>query len=192
MLKIIRQIVAIVFLATALNACATVGASAVITTASVLYERNTLSHKARNHYISMHIDEAIEEHPELKKEMHVVVASQDYTVLLTGQVPDQATRQKVIDIARSAPSVKKLIVDLKIAKPTTVPEQIEDTWITTKIRAKLVANSDINPSAIKVVTENRTVYLIGYVTREQEKITLNLVKNTNGVKRVMKSFKYLS
>ena len=42
-----------------------------------------------------------------------------------------------------------------------------DTFITSKVKARFVESDKFSPTAVKVVTENGTVYLMGIVTREE-------------------------
>jgi hyperosmotically inducible protein len=67
-----------------------------------------------------------------------------------------------------------------------VGEQLSDSGITTKIKAKLTADPEINPFNISVETEEGTVYLTGRVHDQAQKDEAEeLARNTEGVKRVV-------
>jgi hyperosmotically inducible protein len=67
-----------------------------------------------------------------------------------------------------------------------VGEQLSDSGITTKIKAKLTADPEINPFNISVETEEGTVYLTGRVHDQAQKDEAEeLARNTDGVKRVV-------
>jgi len=67
-----------------------------------------------------------------------------------------------------------------------VEEQLDDAGITTKIKAKLTADPEINPFNISVETEEGTVYLTGRVKDQAQKDEAEeLARNTDGVKRVV-------
>ena len=67
-----------------------------------------------------------------------------------------------------------------------VEEQLDDAGITTKIKAKLTADPEINPFNISVETEEGTVYLTGRVKDQHQKDEAEeLARNTDGVKRVV-------
>jgi len=71
---------------------------------------------------------------------------------------------------------------------TTVPvkEQIDDASITTKVKAKLAADGDINPFNIDVDTNEGVVTLQGRVKSEGIRARAErLARETGGVKRVI-------
>ncbi len=80
---------------------------------------------------------------------------------------------------------------LSISAPSSALTRASDSWITTKIKAKLIAMNEIDPGAIKVVTENGTVYLMGIVTPDQADIAFDLAESTEGVQEVIKHFYYM-
>ena len=68
----------------------------------------------------------------------------------------------------------------------TTGEQIDDGWITTKIKAKLVGDSDINPFNIDVDVLNGVVTLSGKVKKADTKEEAErLARDTKGVKQVV-------
>ncbi len=67
---------------------------------------------------------------------------------------------------------------------------MEDNWITTKIRSKILADSTIDPNDFKVVTADQIVYLMGDVIPEQAAKVIHIARTCTGVKRVVKLFKY--
>jgi len=67
-----------------------------------------------------------------------------------------------------------------------------DTYITTKVKAKLFADKILSGLIIKVVTEKGIVYLMGLITREESEIATNIARGTGGVQKVVKLFKYIN
>ena len=108
---------------------------------------------------------------------------------MVGSVPTAALRQEAYDRVNAAtPGKRRLFNQLAIA---TIPgDSVRDTWITTKIRSRIIANSDLNPDAFKVVTSRRIVYLMGDVIPAQAEKVILIARETNGVKRVVKLLKY--
>ena len=66
-----------------------------------------------------------------------------------------------------------------------------DTWITSKVKTLLIGSKNINAIHVKVITENRTVYLMGLVTQEEADIATNVARDVDGVQRVVKLFEYI-
>src|SRR5687768_12283750 len=66
-----------------------------------------------------------------------------------------------------------------------IEQELSDSVITTKIKAKFTKNKDLNPLKISVNTENGVVNLSGYVkNKEAFVLALRLASNTTGVKTV--------
>ena len=63
-----------------------------------------------------------------------------------------------------------------------------DSWITTKINSKLLSEANINPTRIKVITENKTVFLIGLVTEQEAEIASDTARRVANVEKVVLLF----
>ena len=68
---------------------------------------------------------------------------------------------------------------------TTVGAYIDDTAITTAVKARFVENKQVDAVSIKVETLNGEVMLSGFAKDMAEKTTAeSIARNTNGVKSV--------
>ncbi|MGO1068714.1 BON domain-containing protein [Lysobacter sp. CA199] len=63
-------------------------------------------------------------------------------------------------------------------------QPVSDTWITTKVKAELVASSDVPGSDINVETVNGVVKLSGSVDKTQADKAASIARNIDGVKKV--------
>jgi osmotically-inducible protein OsmY len=67
----------------------------------------------------------------------------------------------------------------------TVGAYVDDTVITTSIKAKFVDNRDVDASSIKVETLNGTVLLSGFAKNSTERSTAEVIaRNVTGVRAV--------
>lgn len=124
------------------------------------------------------------------EDAHINIDSFNGLVLLTGQVPNEQLRNLAGDTVGKINSVRQVHNELTSGAPTDFQARSKDSWITTKIKTKLVASS-IQSRRILIVTEAQTVFLMGLVSRyEADRIT-NVAKNTDGVKQVVKVFEYI-
>jgi osmotically-inducible protein OsmY len=55
----------------------------------------------------------------------------------------------------------------------------------------MLADSEIDSSRIKVVTENGIVYLMGLVTRDEADRAADLTRKSSGVQKVVRIFEYI-
>lgn len=112
-------------------------------------------------------------------------------VLLTGQVPSEALKDKATDIADRVRNVRTVHNELTIAGNLPASQRLSDTWLNTRIRTHLAANEAIDSSRIRVVTENATVYLMGILTRAEADRVVQAVSQLGGMQRIVKVFDYL-
>jgi osmotically-inducible protein OsmY len=67
----------------------------------------------------------------------------------------------------------------------TAGSYVDDTSITTSVKAKMAENKDVDATAIKVETLNGTVMLSGFAKNETERATAErIARDTKGVKSV--------
>jgi osmotically-inducible protein OsmY len=66
-----------------------------------------------------------------------------------------------------------------------------DSYVTSKVKARFVDANKFNPLHVKVVTENSTVFLLGLVKRTEAKDAIDVTRTTEGVRKVITVFEYL-
>ena len=128
----------------------------------------------------------------------ISVTTENGVVILTGKAPTANAKAAAEEIAKSsvnadvrvvnrieAPGVLSAIGgDVKLATETT-GEVITDSWISTKIKSQLLADTATKGTAIKVTTKDNVVFLKGTVATKAEKDqAIALAKQTAGVARV--------
>lgn len=122
---------------------------------------------------------------------HIVVTSYNGVILLAGQTPRAQLRDLAEQSARLVVGVKKVHNELQVQPPSSGLARSNDTLLTTKIKTRMLANSAVPASNIKVVTENGIVYLMGLVTREEANQATELIQNVSGVQRIVRLFQYM-
>ena len=128
---------------------------------------------------------------ELDKQTHINITSYNTAVLVTGESPLDEMREKIISIVSGVEKVTHVYDEITIAAPSSMVSRSSDTYITTKVKAKLFADKILSGLIIKVVTEKGIVYLMGLITREESEIATNIARGTGGVQKVVKLFKYI-
>lgn len=124
------------------------------------------------------------------KGSHIVVVSHNGVVLLAGQVATAALKENASTVTQNLRRVRKVHNELTVGGPTSLVARSNDGWLTTKVKARLVAG-DADGTKIKVQTEDSIVYLMGMVTRAQADAAINVAKNVYGVQKIVKVFEYL-
>jgi osmotically-inducible protein OsmY len=122
---------------------------------------------------------------------HVNVTSFNRRVLLTGQVPDAAARLKVEDISKELANVRNVQNELVIGNVLNFGGRTNDSYITTKVKARFMEEKRFTAYHVKVVTEATTVFLMGLVKREEGNAAAEVAARTSGVSKVVKVFEYM-
>ena len=125
------------------------------------------------------------------KNAHVNVTSYNRMVLLTGEVPDAAARDAAERIARGLQNVRSVVNELLVAGNSALSSRANDSYITSKVKARFVDAQRFNPLHVKVVTENNVVYLLGMVRKREAHEATELARTTAGVQKVVRVFDYI-
>lgn len=119
---------------------------------------------------------------------HVNVTSFNRSVLLTGEVPEEARRAEIEKLVRDIGNVRNVTNDLQVAAPSALSVRTNDSYITTRVKGRILDSNKVNPIHVKVVTEAGVVYLMGIVTEQEATDAVELTRNTGGVVKVVRIF----
>jgi osmotically-inducible protein OsmY len=119
---------------------------------------------------------------------HVNVTSFNRSVLLTGEVPEEARRAEIEKLAQGAGSVRNIANELQVGTPSSLGARANDSYITTKVKGRILDSNKVNPIHVKVVTEAGVVYLMGIVTEQEAADAVDVARNTGGVVKVVRIF----
>jgi osmotically-inducible protein OsmY len=122
---------------------------------------------------------------------HVNVTSYNYTVLLTGEVPDAKSKEDAQKIASEVERVKGVVNELQVAGISSLAARGNDTYLTGRVKAAFVAAQKFSATHVKVVSEAGVVYLLGLVTRAEADTATDLARGIGGVQKVVRIFEYV-
>ncbi len=122
---------------------------------------------------------------------NISVTSYNGIVLLTGQAPSDRTRQEAEQVVSTVKKVRRINNEIKISGNSSAISRTNDAWLTTKVKAQLLTNSQVDGSRIKVVTDTSTVYLMGLMTQTEANRAVNIVRGIAGVEKIVKIFEYI-
>lgn len=124
--------------------------------------------------------------------VHLNVTSYNRTVLLTGEVPDAATRAEVEKLVSAVANVKAISNELQVAGVSSLTSRSNDVFITSKVKARFIDANRFAANHVKVVTENSVVYLMGLVTQAESAAAVEIARTTGGVQKVVRVFEVIS
>jgi osmotically-inducible protein OsmY len=125
------------------------------------------------------------------KDAHINVTSFSRMVLITGEAPDAAARTEIEKIVRAVENVRGVYSEMTIGGPTALSARTNDSFITSKVKARFVDQRKFNAIHVKVVTEASVVYLLGLVKRKEAEDAVEIARTTSGVQKVVKLFEYI-
>ncbi|MDR2240217.1 MAG: BON domain-containing protein [Zoogloeaceae bacterium] len=124
--------------------------------------------------------------------VHINATSYNMKVLLTGEAPDAAARDEIEKITASVANVKGVTNDIYVGPVSGFSDRSNDTYITSKVKARFIDANKFKPNHVKVVTEAGVVYLLGLVTSKEADDAAEIARTTAGVKKVVRVFEYIS
>ncbi len=127
-----------------------------------------------------------------KDSIHVSATSFNHQLLLTGQVPDEATRTKVEAVVRPIPDVRTVFNETMVAGATSFTSAGNDASVTAQVKARMLQDNRVPSIHVKVVTEAGVVYLMGLLTHAEADAATEVARSTNGVIKVVKLFEYIN
>jgi osmotically-inducible protein OsmY len=123
--------------------------------------------------------------------VHVNVVSVNRHLLLTGEVPTEASKAEIARIVADVANVKLLSNELVVSAPAGIASRSKDSLITSDVKLRFANQGNFRAGYIKVVTENGVVYLLGRVYRKEGASAADLASITRGVQQVILMFEYL-
>lgn len=178
-----------------LTACSTMGHNfAELTGLAFLHDRRDSATIALDERIE---DSAIIElHAleDVKAKSHFNITSYNGKVLVTGEAENEAIREKIIANVRIISGVKLVHNELAVAPLASIQSRSEDALLTIKVKDALAELDDLpgfDATRVKVVSENKVVYLMGIVHEEEGLVAAKTVQKVNGVKKIVAVFEYI-
>ncbi len=125
------------------------------------------------------------------RDANIGIVSVNGIVLLAGQVPSPQLKQLAAQTVADVRYVRKVHNELTVGQANDFGGRTNDSWITTRIKSRMLFSSSVDPAEVKVVTESGVVYLLGLVNQQSADKAVNMARNTNGVQKVVRIFEYI-
>lgn len=114
------------------------------------------------------------------------VVSYNRRILLLGQVASEADRQLAESMARNEANAQGVYNHIQVLPANrTIVNISNDTWITSKLRSRLLAVPGVYPGHVKVVTFGNNVYAMGILTPIEQAAVTEKIRTTTGVQQVI-------
>jgi len=131
-------------------------------------------------------------HQQFGDKVHINITSYNRMVLLTGEAPSEDIKTDIGKLVMGVDNVRRIFNEIAVAGHTSLASRSNDTLLTSKVKARFLAERKFQINHVKIVTENGVVYLLGVVTRQEADNAAQIASSTSGVKKVVKVFEYLN
>jgi osmotically-inducible protein OsmY len=161
------------------------------TSAQLVYNRHSIEKNLYDQYLTMQAYQTLYVDRHNFNNTNIVITTYNGEMLLIGQAPSLSQKQQAEVMVKRNSNIKKIYNLVEIRSPSSYLIRMSDSWITTKIKSKLIASSDVDATKVKVVTENGVVYLLGTLESDQANAAVKIARQTGGVRQVVKIFSYV-
>ena len=171
---------------------AAIGGAAVAGATKVATDPRSMGTQLDDETLESRVNSAIKKDQQIKSEARISVTAYSGRVLLTGQVPNENLREVASSLAKGVQNVNDVYNEVRVGPKVDFAQISKDSWITSQIKSKMLVDSKVKTSDVKVVTENNEVFLMGNVTQDQGNAAAEIARNVAGVTKVIKVFNYLN
>ncbi|WP_374437390.1 BON domain-containing protein [Inhella sp.] len=189
--KFLPLSLALAALTVSLSACAPlVVGGAMMGGALVATDRRTAGTQLEDQGIELKAAMRLKE--QLGDRVHINVNAYNRVLLLSGEVKDEADKQRAQTIAAQVDNVARVVNELQVGFISSLSSRSNDLVLAAKIKATLIDARDLMSNAFQVVVERGEVYLMGRVTEREAHRASELVRGIPGVQKVVRVFDILS
>ena len=185
---------ALLILSTLLSACSTIvqGVTAVTSVATMSNDRRSAGTILDDKTLYIRLNNIVEEDVMLD-DAHINFMIYDGVVLMTGEAPSAALKAHLEKRIKSRSSqINQLVNEVAVMSTSSYLSRAKDNLITLQVEALFQDQEVFHPTHVKVLTERKTVYLMGSVTKREAENATNQAAKAKNVGKVIKLFNYLS
>ncbi|MDH5784672.1 MAG: BON domain-containing protein [Chromatiales bacterium] len=127
----------------------------------------------------------------LRDSSHINATSYNGQLLLTGEIPDEISSKALVARVKKIERVTVVKNEMLVGPVSDSASRTQDSAITARIKSRLISQLESGLGQdIKVVTERRSVYLMGLLTKAEAEQAIAIARTVDGVQRIVKVFEY--
>jgi len=185
-------LIALAALISQLMGCATAVVGGAATGAAVVHDRRTAPTMLEDQAVEIKALKLLLDHPEISEYSNISITSYNLKVLLSGEADTQEISDRFAELVSNIQRVERVHNEVVVGPSGTLLDQTNDVYLTSKIKLELLSVDfkGFDPTRVKVVTSQGSVFLMGIIKEEEARQAVEKVRFVTGVKRVVKVFEY--
>jgi len=173
-----------------LSGCAVAIVGGVATGAVIVNDNRTLGATVEDQQIETSARKLARANASVSDGNHFSFTSYNRVLLITGEVRNEQQKNQLDKIVRDIPNLRRIHNELIIAAPSSGMSRMSDTYLTSKVKTRLLLEKNLSANSFKVVTENGRVFLLGLCTHQDGTQAALVARKTTGVQSVITLFEY--
>ena len=167
------------------------GAAAVTTVATMSNDRRSAGEIIDDKTLNFNLSNIVRK-DSILEDMHINFMVYNKAVLMLGEAPSIEARDYLEkQIKQKIPKIRKFINEVSVMPNSSYLSRAKDGIITVQVDALFLDQEVFHPTHVRVITERKTVYLMGSVTKREAEHATNLATKAKNVDKVVKLFNYL-
>ena len=180
-----------------LSGCVPLIVGGAAATATVVSDRRNVQEQASDKNINANVNAALKERfgdstAQVGDTARINCNTYLGVVLLTGDAYSEKAKAQATEIVSRIAGVKSVSNQIHVGPLGTFGDDASDTWLTSKVMAKLASTYDVPSRAIVVTSHLGVVYLMGMVTQREGDLAAAAASEVSGVLRVDKLFRIIT
>ena len=155
------------------------------------YGKRTLGTQVEDNTIEAKASASIKKLQEKIGDSNINVYSFNKVLLITGQVRTENAKNIISQATQKIRHVKRVHNELEVIGPSSFLSRVNDSYLSSKVSSRLIFTDGVDSRRIETVVENGTVYLIGLVTQEEAKRSVEAMQQVSGLEKIVRVFEYI-
>lgn len=185
---------ALVLAAPLLGGCFVAAVGAAAAGGSAVHDRRDVGTWVDDKRIYLGARNAIDKDKELALQNNVVIVVYNGVMVLAGTVRTDELKQRAERIVTGFEGTRRIVNQLQIGEPQGFWSRRRDNTLTARAKTALLDLTSLpgfDPTRVNITTVNRIAYLMGRVSHEEDDAVTTVVRDVNGVEKVVKVFEYV-
>lgn len=184
-----------IWLCLLLSGCFAAAVGGGAAAASAAHDRRSFGKVLDDQGIELAARNYLYQHEDIDRQDRIKIVSYNGKVLLAGEIETEQKKQLASEIVADINGVDQVVNELRVSPRLGIGHRVSDSYLTARVNTALLTENPVpgfDPSRVKVVSVDDTVYLMGLLSPAEGDAVTEVVRRVRGVRKVVKVFEYRS